>query len=255
MRGSKLIVNSEQKRGMQTDLLVNEANSNHQNKFEHLLNNLKRIDPKYSIFHRSKDLTNVFSLNNGNIEGWLDSLLPNTRLIIEPKIEGCSIALNFEGGTLKSAIDRKGSDKTSYIKLIRNLPKKIPIRKSIHIHGQIYHSACLPLDSKRIVKEFLQGKSSLEDEICFCGFHILNSDLNEYRSLQELSRLGFEVPETEFTNYTNNVFLYSKICYLDKTFFNYPSKGIVLKVNSRKLQKLLGESHLGPRWAYAIEHR
>jgi len=223
--------------------------------FEHLFNNLTRIDPQSSIFNGEVEITKTFSLMNGNLLEWLDELLPNTRLLIEPKIEGCGIALNFEGGNFKKAIDREGNDKTNEIALIRNFPKEIPISKPIHITGQIYGSAVLPSQSKRLAKEFLQGKFSLRDKLSFCCFQLLNSDLNHSQSIKELQRLGFEVPENEFTNYTSDVFLYEQLWSGCKIFCKYPTKGIVLKVNSRKLQKQLGETAFAPRWAYAIDHR
>ena len=125
--------------------------------FEHLLNNLTRIDPQSSIFKGGMEITKTFSLMNGNLLEWLDELLPSTRLLIEPKIDGCGIALNFEDGNFKKAIDSEANDKTNEIALIRNFPKEIPISKPIHITGQIYCLLFYPLNQKDWRKNFFRG--------------------------------------------------------------------------------------------------
>ena len=68
---------------------------------DHILRNLKRVELKESIFHGSQSCHCSFSLENENLKEWLGGFLPNTRLIIEPKIEGFAIALNYENGKLK----------------------------------------------------------------------------------------------------------------------------------------------------------
>ena len=67
--------------------------------------NLKRIDPKNSFFHKSR---NLLCLNNTNYKEWLENkILPNTRLIIEPRIDGYALALSYQAGVLVRAITKK----------------------------------------------------------------------------------------------------------------------------------------------------
>ena len=58
--------------------------------FNQLENNLRRIDPKNDYFNQKLVLP---SLDNGRPDEFLENLLPDTRLIITPKIDGCAIAL------------------------------------------------------------------------------------------------------------------------------------------------------------------
>ena len=220
--------------------------------FDHLLTNLRRVDPDNAIFKGSQ----LLRLANGNYKKWLqDTILPDTRLIIEPKIDGCAIALSYEKGALKKAISRKGTDKTETLRTIQNIPSTLPIDQDIQIRGELYGPGLEPARSQRLAAGHLRKKVPTGEGLAFCAFQILNSDLNHSIQLLELEKLGFEIPESEFTKFsTSEVELYRKLWLQGKLFNNYPTDGIVIKVNSRKLQKQLGESSVAPNWAYAVKH-
>ena len=65
----------------------------------------------------------------------------DTRLIIEPKIDGCAIALQYIDGELIKAISRKGGDLTNKIKKIPDVPDKIKVQGLIQIRGELYAPA------------------------------------------------------------------------------------------------------------------
>ena len=60
--------------------------------FDQLENNLMRINPKSDYFTNKKTLP-LPSLPKDQISEFLEGLLPNTRLLIQPKIDGCAIAI------------------------------------------------------------------------------------------------------------------------------------------------------------------
>ena len=84
--------------------------------FDQLENNLRRIAPESDYFNQKLVLP---SLGKGREDEFLEKLLPDTRLIIAPKIDGCAIALSYENGILKKAISRKGKDVINAIKTVR----------------------------------------------------------------------------------------------------------------------------------------
>ena len=47
----------------------------------HLLRNLERIPPENSIFNYKSGRKAFLSLGQGNIREWLETFLPNTRII------------------------------------------------------------------------------------------------------------------------------------------------------------------------------
>ena len=72
-------------------------------------------------------------------------------------------------------------------------------------------------------------------------------------SSTELKKLGFDIPPIEYTHFnTSEVNIYRHLWKEKKIFDDLPTDGIILKVNSRKLQKLLGESNKCIHWTYAI---
>ena len=63
--------------------------------FDHLINNLEKKSLKKSIFNYKYGRRAFLSLGQGNSSDWLETLLPNTRIIIEPKIIGSNLTIFF----------------------------------------------------------------------------------------------------------------------------------------------------------------
>ena len=204
--------------------------------FDSLVRNLKRIDPNNSYFHQNKVLP---SMGNGNYEEFLETLLPDSRLIITPKIDGCAVGLYYSKGKLVKGITRKGKHKTEALKTIKNIPQKLPINVDIQLRGELYGHGLSNTKSQALAGGHLRKKFPTGDGLSFCSFEILNSELNKHSQLLQLKKLGFEVPEHKFTNFISEVHIYRKLWLEGKLFSSYPMDGIVLTANSRKFQKQL----------------
>ena len=105
--------------------------------FDKLEANLFRVNPNANYFSR-KSILPLPSLPKDRIEEFIEGLLPDTRLIIEPKIDGCAIALQYIDGELVKAISRKGGDLTNKIKKIPDVPNKIKVQGLTQIRGELY---------------------------------------------------------------------------------------------------------------------
>tara|TARA_Y100001968_G_scaffold330608_1_gene382935 strand:+ start:732 stop:1490 length:759 start_codon:yes stop_codon:yes gene_type:complete len=217
--------------------------------FDQLESNLLRIDPKNDYFNKKVFLP---SLSKGREDVFLEKLLPDTRLIIAPKIDGCAIALSYRDGTLKKAISRRGKDVTNAIRTVENIPQSISIRSTLHVRGELFGRGFSPANSQRLASGLFRKRDPDGQGLSFCSYQILNGELNYFSSLQSLESLGFEIPETEFTNYTSDVEHYRILWKEGKLFTDYPTDGIVLTVNSRKLQKQLNNQIICSDWQYAI---
>ena len=176
--------------------------------FDSLVRNLKRIDPNNSYFHQNKVLP---SMGNGNYEEFLETLLPDTRLILTPKIDGCAVGLMYTKGKLVKAITRKGNDKTEALKTIKNILHKLPINIDIQIRRELYGHGIIPTKSQALASGHLREKIPTGDGLSFCSFEILNSELNKHTQLIQLKKLGFEVPEYKFTNFFSEVDIYKAL--------------------------------------------
>ena len=221
-------------------------------KFEHLIKNLEKTSFNDSIFNYESGRRAFLPLGKGNIEPWLDALLPNTRIIIEPKIIGSSIGIQYINGELTKAINENSKDITKKIKLIKGITNRIPIKKRIEIHGILYEKNNIVNKNEKTEIMYNQKASSKKNKLSFCAIQLFNCKINQFQTLQELKKLNFEIPENHFTNFTSDIEIYHQCWKEGKLFQRYPTSGIVLKINSKKLQKHLGENNLSIPWAYYI---
>jgi len=222
--------------------------------FDQLEKNLLRIDPNCDYFIKKNNLV-LPSLEKGSIDDFLEGLLPDTKLLIEPKIDGCAIALQYRNGTLEKAISREGNDITSKIAKVKDIPKQLPLRGVFQIRGELYAPNQTPNFSQRIASGFLRAQEGFGESLSFCSFQILNSRLNQHESKTYLSKLGFSTPKDIFCNFTNQVKVFRKQWLEGKLFKEYPTDGIVVKINSRKLQLIREKSNLDYRyWQMAIKY-
>ena len=210
-------------------------------------------DPKFDYFNK-KNNRFLPKLAKGNHKEFLGSMLTKTRLSIQPKIDGCAIAIRYINGNFNKAITKKGFDVSSKIKQIKNVPDCIPIKRDFQIRGELYATNQVAGISKRITRKYLNDKRGIGESLSFCCFQILNGRLNQYETLNYLKKCGFSTPQCYFTNLTSEIEIYKKNWLERKIFVKYPTDGIVIKINSRKLQ-LHREKSLSKNneWQYAIE--
>lgn len=224
--------------------------------FDKLEANLYRVNPEANYFTK-KTILPLPSLPKDSIDDFLNGLLDNTRLIIEPKIDGCAIAIQYIDGNLVKAIARKGGDVTNKIKDIPDVPSKIKVKGLIQIRGELFAPAehNRPSYSQRQAGGYLRAAASKSDHLSFCAFQIINGRLNQHDSLQYLKKLDFTILEYKSCNFTSQVEMYRKQWNDGQLFNNYPTDGIVVKINSRKLQLIREKSYeTYPHWQMAIKY-
>ena len=221
--------------------------------FDQLERNLMRTEPKCNYFSQKNNLI-LPTLAKDNYKEFLDSLLINTRLSIQPKIDGCAIAIRYLNGKFNKAITRTGFDVSSKIKQIQDVPDSIPIKRDFQVRGELYDSNKTSGFSQKFTSKFLFAKKGIREGFSFCCFQILNGRLNQYETLNYLKKCGFSTPHSYFTNFTSQVEIFKKKWLEGKIFSKYPTDGIVIKINSRKLQ-LLRETCFSQnkQWQYAIK--
>ncbi len=221
-------------------------------KYDHLINNIENNSIKDSIFNYKSGQKAFLSLRQGNISEWLERLLPNTRLVIEPEINGFSIGIQYINGNLNKAINKNSEDITEEVKKIDNIPKRIAIKRRIEIRGIVYKKENISYKHIETETSNIRTRSTERISNNFCAFQIFHCRINHYKMLQELKKLNFEIPENQYTNFISDFEIYRECWKEGKLFKNYPTRGIILKINSKKLQKHLGENNLSVNWAYAI---
>ena len=105
-----------------------------------------------------------------------------------------------------------------------------------------------------IVNKYSLGEHFIGNKILFCCFQILNGKINQYETLNYLKKCDFNTRNYYDTNFISQVEFYRNECLNGRIFSNYPNDGIVIKINSRKLQLIREKSFSSLKdWQYAIQ--
>ena len=226
--------------------------------FDELCNKLHSVNPNHKVFGKPFGGDSLLSLDNCRLEEWYRGKRKNTPLVIEPKIDGVALALVYQSGELQRAYTRTGRDVTRYALEVPDIPLTVPRYGKFTVRGELYAFDEHAPKSQRIAAAQLRKIQPDCHLLSFVAFQILNSQNDHKDNLKELTKLDFRVvPYVEANSYDE-----IKKCHndwLDGRFFesNYftflPTDGLVVKVNSRSIQKQLGQSTRCPHWAVALK--
>lgn len=204
--------------------------------------------------------------------------------VCELKYDGTSISLQYKNGVLQRAITRGdgtlGDDVTANVKTIRSVPLKLKgtgYPEEFEVRGEIL----LPFaEFDRINREreelgeapfanprnaasgtLKSQKSSVvaERKLDAYFYYLLGENLpndGHYENIQELAQWGLKIsPDTEKCANIDEVIAFIRKWH-DKRFdLPVATDGIVIKVNSLKMQQYLGFTAKSPRWAIAYKYK
>ena len=221
--------------------------------FDELVNKLHSVNPNHKVFNKPFGGDSLLSLDNCRLEEWYRGKRKNTPLVIEPKIDGVALALVYQSGELQRAYTRSGRNVTKYAFDVPDIPISVPRSGQFVVRGELYAINEFAPKSQRIAAAQLRRIQPECHLLSFMAFQIINSQNNHVENLQTLGEYGFNVvPYVEANTYDE-----IKKCHndwLDGRFLEHlPTDGIVVKVNSRSIQKQLGQSTRCPLWAVALK--
>jgi DNA ligase (NAD+) len=208
--------------------------------------------------------------------------------VVEFKVDGASVSLNYVDGLLKTAATRGdglvGEEITTNIKTIKSVPlrlKKTRLQKyalrDIEVRGEVFMKVrdFQKLNQERELsgdrlfanpRNSTAGTLKLQDpkivasrklNVFFYSLISPEEDLDsQYENLQILKELGFTInPEYKLCANIDEVI---KECAEMETRRNnlaYEVDGVVIKVNSIWHQKRIGSIAKAPRWAVAFKFK
>jgi len=239
------------------------------------------IDKFQKVEHKSAmlSLANVFNDDElRDFDAKVKKEVKSFTYVAELKIDGLSIALHYEKGSLKMAATRGdgviGEDVTENVKTIKSIPLAIDHKEPFEVRGEVFMSkkafaeindekkrndedpfknprnaaagTLRQLDSKIV------GRRKLDAFI----YYLMNRELTKthYAALEKLKSLGFKInPETKICNNIEEVITYVHHVDLIRQTLPYEIDGVVIKVNELELYPKIGYTAKSPKWATAYK--
>lgn len=238
-----------------------------------------------SVTHtvRMESLQDAFSREEiFDFEKRVTDTVSNPKYVVEPKIDGLSVSLEYRNGVFFRGSTRGdgnvGEDVSGNLKVIHNVPlklnKAIPY---IEVRGEVY----MPKKSfERVVdrqlingekpfknprnaaagslrqKDSLVTKSRGLDIFIFNIQQIEGAELNSHKeSLDYLKELGFNtVPSYKLTDNISDALAEIDRIGEERGSLEYDIDGAVIKVDSFAQRDILGSTAKFPKWAIAFKY-
>ncbi|MBE7018217.1 MAG: NAD-dependent DNA ligase LigA [Ruminococcaceae bacterium] len=199
---------------------------------------------------------------------------------VEPKIDGLSIALEYENGIFVRGATRgdgqTGEDVTENLKTIRSLPQRlINAPERLIVRGEVYMSKETFdfLNKEREIKgesllanprnaaagslRQLDSKVTASRRLDLIVYNIQYST-REYSkhsdTLDALQSFGFDVVPYKVFDNINDCISHIEWIGENRDSFPYEMDGAVIKVNELSLREILGSTSKAPRWAVAYKY-
>ncbi|MEG1705308.1 MAG: NAD-dependent DNA ligase LigA [Clostridia bacterium] len=201
--------------------------------------------------------------------------------VVETKIDGLSVSLEYENGKLIRGSTRGdglvGEDVTENIKCIESIPQFLPTNDTIEVRGEVY----LPrAEFERLNEELLKNDKKIlaNPRNAAAGtLRQLNTELVKHRKLNifvfnvQKYETGSFVTHSESLEYCSKLGIhtleFSRLCKTDDEVISaiekigklrdnleYDIDGAVVKVNNLKLRNNLGTTVKVPKWAIAYKY-
>ncbi len=242
-----------------------------------------------SGFKKIKHSVQMLSLSNAFSDDDVASYTESVRRFLgiedgiaftaEPKIDGLSLSLRYEGGSLKSAATRgdgsTGEDVTQNAFVVDDIPKQIKTKLDVlEVRGEIYmhHEDFSTLNERQRAAEQkifanprnaaagslrqLNPEITAERPLRFFAYAWgeISAPLaaTQYEAMAELSRLGFQTNElTKLCSNTAEMIEHYQKIQAARPDLGFDIDGVVYKVDRLDLQERLGFRNNNPRWATA----
>jgi len=245
-------------------------------------NDFEQVEHKYAML----SLSNAYS--EGEIADFDNRIkkIINTdfEYVCELKFDGSSISLTFENGRLIRSVTRgdgvKGDDVTRNVRTIKSIPLQLrgndfpdefEIRGEIVMPFSVFNelNAELEMAGEQLLanpRNTAAGTLKMKNSKVVASrkldayfYYILGKDLpfdGHYEILQKAKDWGFKISEaTEICKNLDEVFAFLKKWDVGRHQLPVATDGVVIKVNSKKLQDNLGFTAKSPRWAIAYKFK
>ncbi len=208
--------------------------------------------------------------------------------VVEYKIDGASVSLNYVNGILKTAATRGdgyvGEEITNNVKTIRSVPLKINLPQNFkydlsdfEVRGEIYMRIedfeklnrerenageklfANPRNSTAGTLKLQDPKIVAKRNLSIFLYYLISPNVqfeSQDENLRILKQLGFKVnPEYKVCSTIDEVLEFCRKLEDKRYSLDYEIDGAVIKVNSIRQQNILGSIAKSPRWAVAYKFK
>lgn len=242
-------------------------------------------DDRKSGFAKVKHSTPMLSIGNTYDDGELRKYLEKlnelcdgpVEFVAEPKVDGIAITLIYMDGYLEQAVTRgngvEGDDVTANIKTVGKVPKEIDILGYFEVRGEVY------MPTKEFEEWNEQRRALGEQEFAnarnACAGTVKTLDVEEVRK-RPLSFVAYTIVDAVKHVSTHKLELslldelgfptlkpmgiggIDEMCHIVSKFknddkFDFPTDGVVVRVNDANLWEDLGNTNKSPRWLIAFK--
>jgi len=183
--------------------------------------------------HKMYSLQKVFSLD--------DIPTPNSKYICTPKLDGAAVSLTYVNGHLALALTRGdgniGRDITDKLEML--VPNSISFKGEVFITGEVVCPSTVT-NARNVAAGSLNLK-----------------DLEEFKT-RPLTFVAYDVQGVQYELYTEALSLLAQEGFNTVDTFdyaNYPTDGMVYRINSRKSFDKMGHTAHHPRGAFALKEQ
>ena len=203
--------------------------------------------------------------------------------VCELKLDGTSISLTYREGELQRAVTRgdgeKGDDVTANVRTIRSIPLRLHgnYPALFEIRGEIVMPFAVfdALNRERTElgeqlfanpRNAASGTLKLQNSSMVASrkldayfYYILGENLPEdghYELLQQATKWGFQIsPHAQKCRDAAEILQYLSAWDQKRDELPFATDGVVIKVNSKRVQEELGYTAKSPRWAIAYKFK
>ena len=247
----------------------------------------KALDKFDKVTHtaRMDSLSDVFSYDElGDFVRRVHEILPDAPFSVEPKIDGLSVSLRYEGGVLTQGATRgdgiTGEDVTNNLKTIFDIPLTLPEPLDLVVRGEVYMPRAVfeRLNAKREAEgtvllanprnaaagslRQLDPRITAERALSIFVFNFQEGSLytdgrtpeTHTETLRRLSELGFTtLQETAVCTSHADIVAHIEGLGQKRDDLPYDIDGVVVKLDKLTDRIRMGEGTNTPKWAVAYK--
>lgn len=240
----------------------------------------KVLDAFEKVEHKKPmlSLNDVFSVEE--LKNWALKLVqdyPTIEFVVEHKIDGLAMSLNYQDGVFYKAATRGdgmiGEDVSNNIRTIKTIPMHIEKVGHYEIRGEVYmpKSVFKKLNSEREQQGLalfanprnaasgsirqLDSKIAAARKLDAYWYHVIDDVVETHTdSLKHAKELGFKVnPNVYCFKDIDKMCDYVTSMIEKRNDLDYEIDGLVIKVNQYSLQEEIGYTSRTPKWAVAFK--